>query len=85
MLNRKGRGALLLAPMNPTLAGGPWSLQFRAARRVGYGVAAEMARRCFERLDRERITGRLGILQAVSDDRPVATQGPVWRVGGKSV
>jgi hypothetical protein len=79
------RGALLLAPTNPLLAGGPRSLRFRAARRVGYGVAAGMARRCLERLDGERITGRLRILRVVSDDRPVATQGPVWRIGGKAV
>jgi hypothetical protein len=78
------RGALLLAPANPLLAG-PRSLRFRAARRVGYGVAAGMARRCLERLDGERITGRLRILRVVSEDRPVATQGPVWRIGGKAV
>jgi hypothetical protein len=79
------RGALLLAPTNPTLAGGPHSFQIRAARRVGYGVAAEMARRCFERLDRERITGRISLVQVVSAARPVATQGPVFRIGGRSV
>lgn len=76
------RGALLMAPMNPSLRGGPTTFWFRAARTVGYGVSAEMARRCFERLDRERITGRVAILQVVSDARPVATQGPVWRQGG---
>jgi hypothetical protein len=79
------RGALLLAPTNPTLTGGPRSFQIRAARRVGYGVAAEMARRCFERLDRERITGRISLVQVVSEARPVATQGPVFRIGGRSV
>jgi hypothetical protein len=76
------RGALLMAPMNPSLRDGPTTFWFRAARTVGYGVAPEMARRCFERLDRERITGRVSILQVVSDARPVATQGPVWRQGG---
>ena len=76
------RAALLMAPMNPSLRGGPTTFWFRAARTVGYGVAPEMARRCFERLDRERITGRVKILQVVSDARPVATQGPVWRHGG---
>jgi hypothetical protein len=76
------RGALLMAPMNPSLRGGPTTFWFRAARTVGYGVAPGMARRCFERLDREGITGRVSILQVVSDARPVATQGPVWRQGG---
>jgi len=76
------RGALLMAPTNPSLRGGPSSLQFRAARTVGYGVSAGMARRCFERLDGEQITGQVSILHVVSDARPVATQGPVWRRGG---
>jgi hypothetical protein len=79
------RGALLLAPTNPTLAGGSRSFRIRAASRVGYGVAAEMARRCFERLDGERITGRISLVQVVSEARPVATQGPVFRIGGRSV
>jgi len=76
------RGALLLAPANPSLRGGETTLQFRSARTVGYGVSAGMARRCFERLDGERITGEVSILHVVSDARPVATQGPVWRNGG---
>ncbi len=79
------RGALLLAPANPLLSGGPRSLRFRSARRVGYGVAVEMARRCLERLDGERITGRVAIVHVVSDAHPVATQGPVWRIGGRVV
>ena len=79
------RAALLLAPTNPLRAGGARSLRFRSARSVGYGVAVEMARRCFERLDRERITGRISIVHAVSDARPASTQGPVWRIGGRSV
>ena len=38
------RGALLLAPTNPARIGARTALRFRAARRAGYGVAAEMAR-----------------------------------------
>jgi hypothetical protein len=79
------RAALLVVPTNPSLVRGSRSLRFRAARKEGYGVAVGMARRCFERLDRERITGRVSIVHAVSDARPVATQGPVWRVDGRSV
>jgi hypothetical protein len=79
------RGALLLAPVNPTLVGSPATFRFRAARRVGYGVSTGMGARSLERLDRERITGRLSIVHVVSDSRPVATQGPVWRMGGRSV
>lgn len=79
------RGALLLAPVNPAHYGGPTTLRFRAARVAGYGAAASMARRCLERLDEEAITGRLRILRVLSATRHAATQGPVWRVGGRSV
>jgi hypothetical protein len=79
------RGALLLAPVNPAHYGGPTTLRFRSARVSGYGVAPSMARRCLERLDGERITGRIRILRALSATSHAATQGPVWRVGGRSV
>jgi hypothetical protein len=79
------RAALLLAPVNPAHYGGPHSLRFRCARVRGYGVSAAMARRCLERLDRERITGRVRVLRVLSDTHHVSTQGPVWYVGGKSV
>jgi hypothetical protein len=79
------RGALLLAPVNPTLVGSPATFRFRAARAVGYGASTGMVRRCLERLDRERITGRTSIVHVVSDAQPVATQGPVWRMGGRVV
>jgi hypothetical protein len=79
------RGALLLAPVNPAHFGGPLTLRFRCARVRGYGVAPEMARRCLERLDAERITGTVRALRVLSETEHVATQGPVWYVGGKSV
>jgi hypothetical protein len=79
------RGALLLAPVNPANYGGPHALRFRCARVRGYGVSAEMARRCLERLDAERITGTVRALRVLSDTHHVATQGPVWYVQGKSV
>jgi hypothetical protein len=79
------RGALLLSPVNPARYGGPLALRFRCARGRGYGVAAEMARRCLERLDEERITGSVRVLRVLSDTHHVATQGPVWYLGGKSV
>jgi hypothetical protein len=79
------RAALLLAPLNPARYGGPTGLRFRVARRFGYGAAPEMVARCLERCDTEGITGELDILHALSDTYPVATQGPVWLVGGRSV
>jgi hypothetical protein len=79
------RGALLLAPVNPARAGDRLAFRFRVARRFGYGASPEMLRRCQERLDDEGIRGTLRILHALSDTKPVSTQGPVWYVGGRSV
>ncbi len=79
------RSALLMAPANPARGGELTALRFRVARTLGYGVSAGMARRCLERLDAEGITGTLEVLRVVSDDHPAATQGPVWRIAGRSV
>ena len=79
------RGALLMAPLNPARYAGERGFRFRCARTFGYGASPTMARRCFERLDQEGITGRVRILRVLSDSRPVATQGPVWYVEGRSV
>jgi hypothetical protein len=79
------RAALLLAPVNPARFGEELAYRFRVARRFGYGASAEMARRCFERLDAEGIKGELRVLRVLSDTKPVYTQGPVWYVGGKVV
>jgi hypothetical protein len=79
------RGALLLAPINPARFGGAAALRFRSAHHFGYGVSPEMAARCFERCDEEGITGDVEIIYVLSDTHPVATQGPVWLLGGRTV
>jgi hypothetical protein len=79
------RGALLLAPVNPARYGGTTTFRFRSASRKGYGVAPGMARRALERLDDEGLSGRVRVLRVLSDTNPVSTQGPVWRVDGRSV
>jgi hypothetical protein len=79
------RAALLLAPVNPARYGGTPGFRFRAARKFGYGAAAQMARRCLARLDEARIPGELRLLRVLSDTNPAGTQGPVWYVGGKVV
>lgn len=79
------RGALLLAPVNPSRYGGPAALRFRCAHHFGYGVSPEMAARCFERCDEDGMTGEVEILRVLSDTNPVGTQGPVWLIGGRSV
>jgi hypothetical protein len=80
------RAALLIAPINPVPhnTGRP-GFRFRAAHTSGYGAASGMVRRCFARLDEEGIPGELRVVLALSDSRPVGTQGPVWYVGGKAV
>jgi hypothetical protein len=77
------RAALLAAPVNPSRPGKDVGFDFRVARSAGYGVSAQMARRCLIRLDDAGIPGSVEVLHALSDTQHVATQGPVWIVGGK--
>lgn len=79
------RAALLGAPLNPARVPGDTALRFRASGKQGYGVSAQMARRCFERMDADGITGRLRVIYDVSDSENAVTQGPVWRLAGRSV
>ena len=78
-------GALNLAPINPRRVNGSMRLQFRSARRFGYGASPGMVRRCLERCDEAGITGRVEVLRVLSDTRPVGTQGPVWQIEGRMV
>jgi len=77
--------ALFVAPLNPTRDPGRRAFRFRVAHSFGYGTSPEMTARCLARLDENGIPGRVRILRALSDTHNVDTQGPVWRVGGKSV
>jgi len=79
------RAALLMAPVNPARYGEAPGFRFRVASSFGYGASAAMTRRCLERVDAEELRGELDILRVLSDTHPVATQGPVWYVGGRSV
>jgi hypothetical protein len=77
--------ALALAPLNPARFGQTLGLRFRCARRFGYGTSPEMVLRCFERLDERKLPAEVRVLHALSDTKPVATQGPVWYLDGKAV
>jgi hypothetical protein len=77
-------GALLIGPLNPARYGGAVGFRFRVGK-YGYGAAPEMTRRCLERLDEAGIGARVEILRALSDTKPVLTQGPVWYLEGKAV
>ena len=79
------RAALLTAPLNPIQGTGRPGFRFRCAHSFGYGASSGMVRRCLARLDVERIPGEVRILRAMSDTHPVGTQGPVWRIGERSV
>ena len=79
------KGALLLSPLNPIQGTGRPGFRFRCAHTFGYGASPEMVRRCLARLDEDRIPGEVRVLRAMSDTHPVATQGPVWRIGERTV
>jgi hypothetical protein len=79
------RAAVLCVQINPRRVGDRAAFRFRSARRTGYGVAPEMARRCFERCDEENIRGSIAILRALSDTHLASTQGPVWILDGQTI
>ena len=79
------RVALLMAPLNPARDGERHAFRFRCARSFGYGASPGMVQRCLQRIDEERMPGTFRLLRALSDTKPVYTQGPVWYVGGKAV
>jgi hypothetical protein len=79
------RAALLGAPLNPTRNPDAIALRFRVSGKAGYGASPVMARRCLERMDAEGITGRVTVLHALADTENAVTQGPVWRLAGRSV
>lgn len=79
------RGALLLAPVNPSRVKERLAYRFRVARRFGYGASPVMSRRCLGRLDEENVRGTVRTLWALSDTKPVYTQGPVWYAGGRAL
>lgn len=79
------RAAVLMVQCNPRRDGQRAALRFRSARVAGYGVSPEMARRCLERCTAERIEGSVVALRVVSGSRHVATQGPTWLVGGRTL
>jgi hypothetical protein len=79
------RAALLGAPLNPTRNLDAVALRLRVSGKQGYGASPLMVRRCLERMDAEGITGTIRVLHELSDTENAATQGPVWRLAGRSV
>ena len=79
------RAALLGAPLNPTRVPDESALRFRVSGKQGYGASPLMVRRCLERMDAERIAGGIGVVYELSNTENAETQGPVWRLAGRSV
>ena len=79
------RAALLGAPLNPTRVPDESALRFRVSGKQGYGASPLMVRRCLERMDAEGVAGGIGVVYELSDTENAVTQGPVWRLAGRSV
>jgi hypothetical protein len=79
------RAALLGAPLNPTRVPDESALRFRVSGKQGYGASPLMVRRCLERMDAEGVAGEVGVVYELSDTENAVTQGPVWRLAGRSV
>jgi hypothetical protein len=77
--------AVLCIQMNPRRVGDSATFRFRSGHHAGYGVAPQMARRCFERCDEADIRGSIELLQVLSDTHLVSTQGPVWILDGQTI
>jgi len=77
------RVALLCAPLNPRRVRERRAFSFRVARRAGYGASVAMTARCLERCDEEDLVGRVVIVSLFPETDNVATQGPVFVVGGR--
>lgn len=79
------RASVNMVPLNPRRDGIRLAFRFRAARRFGYGGSPAMVARCLSRCDEDGIRGSVRVLRALSDTRPVHTQGPVWQLDGRTV
>jgi hypothetical protein len=77
--------AVLCIQINPRRVGARAAFRFRSAHHAGYGVAPQMARRCFERCDEQNIRGSIAILRVLSDTHLAATQGPVWLLDEQTI
>lgn len=77
--------ALIVSALNPERCDERAAFRFRVGRKFGYGAASSTAVHCLKLLDEHQVEGRLRLLDALSQRRPVETQGPVWRLAGRSL
>ena len=77
--------ALIVSALNPERCDERAGFRFRVGRSYGYGAAASTVRHCLEQLGEHQVEGRLRLIGVLSQRRPFETQGPVWRLGGRSL
>ena len=77
------RTALLCAPINPTRAGSRLGVHLPLLGRSGYGVSARWRDAASSGSTTRGSRASTRVLRVLSDTDLVATQGPVWLVGGK--
>jgi hypothetical protein len=77
--------SLTVSPLNPGRCEKKTAFRFRVGHDFGYGASTHTARHCLCLLDEHGVEGQLRLLQLLSQRRPVETQGPVWRLGGRSL
>jgi hypothetical protein len=77
--------AMIVSALNPERCDRRSAFRFRVGRTFGYGASASTVRRCLELLGEQQVEGRLHLLDALSQKRPFETQGPVWRLEGRSL
>ena len=80
------RVALIACPLNPERCDGRSAFRFR----VGRGASVTARRPSWPGVassgsTEARVPGHLRLLQLLCEKRPVETQGPVWRLGGRSL
>jgi hypothetical protein len=76
---------LIVSALNPERCDDGAAFRFRIGHDFGYGAAASVARRCLALLDERGFEGRLLLLELLSQRRPLETQGPIWRLEGRSL
>ena len=79
------RASVNMVPINPRRDRSRLAFRFRCARSFGYGGSPGMVARCLARCDEDGIRGTVRVVHALSDTRPVYTQGPVWQMDGRTV
>lgn len=77
--------APIVSALNPERCHEGPGFRFRVGRAFGYGSAVSTVERCLRSLDERVVQGRLRLLSVLAQRRALQTQGPVWRLTGRSL